>query len=241
LARKIYAEEQLQQVVVAGVVVVAAPYMLADDVVVVDAVAAVEKHIVGVHHVEADGALNGFELHMLRVVAVVANEMLLPLNVVVVAAAGDDVVVAAAAEVDAAIVVGDRTYTVVALAFAAAVVVAAAVVALVGAFVAAAIVVVVAEVVVAAVVDTPGPFEIVVVDNDGCYLSQKFYGLVHKMWVELFVVLVFAAALAVSTVAEAVVKAVVGLKIVKFLLFWSFRMMKILFDLQPVQMVPHPS
>ena len=44
--------------------------------------------------------------------------------------------------------------------------------------------------------------------------------------------LVFAAALAVSTVAEAVVKAVVGLKIVKFLLFWSFRMMKILFDLQ---------
>jgi len=240
LARKIYAEEQLQQVVVAGVVVVAAPYMLADDV-VVDAVAAVEKHIVGVHHVEADGALNGFELHMLRVVAVVVNEMLLPLNVVVVAA-GDDVVVAA--EVDAAIVVGDRTYTVVALAFAAAVVVAAAaVVALVGAFVAAAIVVVVAEVVVAAVVDTPGPFEIVVVvvDNDGCYLSQKFYGLVHKMWLELFVVLVFAAALAVSTVAEAVVKAVVGLKIVKFLLFWSFRMMKILFDLQPVQMVPHPS
>ena len=52
------------------------------------------------------------------------------------------------------------------------------------------------------------------------------------MWLELFVVLVFAAALAVSTVAEAVVKAVVGLKIVKFLLFWSFRMMKILFDLQ---------
>jgi len=219
--------------------------MLADDVVVVDAVAAVEKHIVDVHHVEADGALNGFEQHMLRVVAVVVNEMLLPLNVVVVAAAGDDVVVAAAAaEVDAAIVVGDRTYTVVALAFAAAVVVAAAaaVFALVGAFVAAAIVVVVAEVVVAAVVDTPGPFEIVVVvDNDGCYLGQKFYGLVHKMWVELFVVLVFAAALAVSTVAEAVVKAVVGLKIVKFLLFWSFRMMKILFDLQPVQMVPHPS
>merc|ERR1712038_1566920 len=173
---------------------------------------------------------------MLRVVAVVVNEMLLPLNVVVVVAAGD-------AEVDAAIVVGDRTYTVVALAFAAAVVVAAAVVALVGAFVAAAIVVVVAEVVVAAVVDTPGPFEIVVVvvDNDGCYLSQKFYGPVHKMWLELFVVLVFAAALAVSTVAEAVVKAVVGLKIVKFLLFWSFRMMKILFDLQPVQMVPHPS
>jgi len=51
LARKIYAEEQLQQVVVAGVVVVAAPCMLADDV-VVDAVAAVEKHIVDVHHVE---------------------------------------------------------------------------------------------------------------------------------------------------------------------------------------------
>merc|ERR1712038_531719 len=142
---------------------------------------------------------------MLRVVAGVVDEMLLPMYVVVVVAAG--------------------------------------VVALVGAFVAAAIVVVVAEVVVAAVVDTPGPFEIVVVvvDNDGCYLSQKFYGLVHKMWVELFVVLVFAAALAVSTVAEAVVKAVVGLKIVKFLLFWSFRMMKILFDLQPVQMVPHPS
>lgn len=186
--------------------------------------------------------MNGFELHMLRVVAVVVNEMLLPLNVVVVAAAGDDVVDAAAAEVDAAIVVGDRTYTVVALAFAAAVVVAAAVVALVGAFAAAAIVVVVAEVVVAAVVDTPGPFEIVVVvDNDGCYLGQKFYGLVHKMWVELFVVLVFAAALAVSTVAEAVVKAVVGLKIVKFLPLRSFRMMKILFDPQPVQMVPHPS
>ena len=30
----------------------------------------------------------------------------------------------------------------------------------------------------------PGPFEIVVVvavvDNDGCYLNQKSYGLVHK-------------------------------------------------------------
>ena len=30
----------------------------------------------------------------------------------------------------------------------------------------------------------PGPFEIVavvvVVDNVGCYLNQKFYGLVHK-------------------------------------------------------------
>ena len=136
LARKIYAEEQQLQVVVGDVAV--APYVLAD--VVVDAAAAaaaVEKHVVGVHHVEADGALNGFELHMLRVVAAVANEMLLPLNVVVVAA-GDEVVVAAAAEVDAAIVVGDRTYIVVALAFAAVVVVAAAVVALVGAFVAAA-------------------------------------------------------------------------------------------------------
>ena len=146
MARKIYAEEQQLQVVV-GDVAVAPSY--ADDV--VDAAAAVEKHIVGVHHVGADGALNGFELHKPRVVAAVANEMLLPLNVVV--AAGDDVVVAA--EVGAAIVVGDRTYIVVALAFAAAVVVAAAVVALVGAFVAAAIVVVVAEVVVAAVVDTP--------------------------------------------------------------------------------------
>jgi len=177
LARKIYAEEQQLQVVV-GDVAVAPSY--ADDV--VDAAAAVEKHIVGVHHVGADGALNGFELHKPRVVAAVANEMLLPLNVVV--AAGDDVVVAA--EVGAAIVVGDRTYIVVALAFAAAVVVvAAAVVVLVGAFVAAAKVAVVAEVVVAAVVDTPGPFEIVVVvvavvDNDGCYLNQKSYGLVHK-------------------------------------------------------------
>jgi len=179
LARKIYAEEQQLQVVV-GDVAVAPSY--ADDVVDAAAAAAVEKHIVGVHHVGADGALNGFELHKPRVVAAVANEMLLPLNVVV--AAGDDVVVAA--EVGAAIVVGDRTYIVVALAFAAAVVVvaAAAVVALVGAFVAAAKVAVVAEVVVAAVVDTPGPFEIVVVvavvDNDGCYLNQKSYGLVHK-------------------------------------------------------------
>jgi len=134
LARKIYAEEQQLQVVV-GDVAVAPSY--ADDVVDAAAAAAVEKHIVGVvHHVGADGALNGFELHKPRVVAAVANEMLLPLNVVV--AAGDDVVVAA--EVGAAIVVGDRTYIVVALAFAAAVVVvaAAAVVALVGAFVAAA-------------------------------------------------------------------------------------------------------
>ena len=147
MARKIYAEEQQLQVVV-GDVAVAPSY--ADDV--VDAAAAVEKHIVGVHHVGADGALSGFELHKPRVVAAVANEMLLPLNVVV--AAGDDVVVAA--EVGAAIVVGDRTYIVVALAFAAAVVVvAAAVVVLVGAFVAAAKVAVVAEVVVAAVVDTP--------------------------------------------------------------------------------------
>jgi len=178
LARKIYAEEQQLQVVV-GDVAVAPSY--ADDVVdAAAAAAAVEKHIVGVHHVGADGALNGFELHKPRVVAAVANEMLLPLNVVV--AAGDDVVVDA--EVGAAIVVGDRTYTVVALAFAAAVVVvaAAAVVALVGAFVAAAKVAVAAEVVVAAVADTPGPFEIAVavVDNDGCYLNQKSYGLVHK-------------------------------------------------------------
>ena len=44
--------------------------------------------------------------------------------------------------------------------------------------------------------------------------------------------LVFVAVLAVSTGAEAVAKAVAGLMIVRFLLFWSFRMMKILFDLQ---------
>ena len=44
--------------------------------------------------------------------------------------------------------------------------------------------------------------------------------------------LVFVAVLAVSTGAEAVAKAVAGLMIVRFLLFWSFRMMKILFDLK---------